>query len=81
MGSSRFMSPEEHRLGAVIDEITNVYTMGATAFALFANDRRDRESWTLSEGKYEAAARAVSDARENRQQTISRFIEAWEAAE
>ncbi|MFR8674924.1 MAG: hypothetical protein ACLVEO_08740 [Lachnospiraceae bacterium] len=34
-GNSRFQSPEEHQLGADIDEITNVYTLGATAFALF----------------------------------------------
>ena len=35
-GSSRFMSPEEFKLGAEIDEITNVYTAGAVAFALFS---------------------------------------------
>ena len=34
-GSSRFQSPEEYQLGAAIDEVTNVYTLGATAFALF----------------------------------------------
>jgi serine/threonine-protein kinase len=33
-GSTRFMSPEEFTLGAYIDEVTNVYAMGATAFAL-----------------------------------------------
>ena len=31
-GSKRFQAPEEFELGAVIDEITNVYTLGATAF-------------------------------------------------
>lgn len=34
-GSSLFQAPEEYEVGAVIDEITNVYTAGATAFALF----------------------------------------------
>jgi serine/threonine-protein kinase len=33
-GSTRFMSPEEFQLGAVLDEVTNVYTLGATAFVL-----------------------------------------------
>ena len=42
-GSSRFMSPEEFEFGATIDEITNVYTMGATAFALFG--RRARQEF------------------------------------
>ena len=39
-GSSRFQAPEEFQLGAVIDEITNVYTVGATAFALFTKNQR-----------------------------------------
>ena len=34
-GSSRFMSPEEFTSGAVIDEVSNVYAMGAAAFELF----------------------------------------------
>ena len=42
-GSSRFQSPEEYQLGADIDEITNVYTLGATAFALFGEYNRTRE--------------------------------------
>jgi serine/threonine-protein kinase len=48
-GSTRFMSPEEYMLGADIDEVTNVYTMGATAFALFGADgSRTPEAWSLS---------------------------------
>ena len=38
-GSTRFMSPEEFELGAAIDEVTNVYTMGATAFVLLGGER------------------------------------------
>jgi len=37
-GSSRFMSQEEFTLGVAIDEITNVYPMGAVAFALFGGE-------------------------------------------
>jgi serine/threonine-protein kinase len=54
-GSSRFMSPEEFTLGAAIDEITNVYTMGATAFSLFAYGNRSPEAWTLNNALYEVA--------------------------
>lgn len=80
-GSSRFMSPEEFTLGAVIDEITNVYTMGATAFALFG-DERDRciEKWKLSKDLFDIAKRAVSDERDERQQSIEQLIEEWRAA-
>jgi len=80
-GSSRFMSPEEFQLGATIDEITNVYTMGATAFELFG-DNRDRctEKWALSKGHFDVAKKAVSDERDNRQQTIAEFNAEWKAA-
>ena len=80
-GSSRFQSPEEHQLGADIDEITNVYTLGATAFALFGEYNRTREKWQLSDKLFEIATRAVSDDRANRQQTIRQFTAEWEAAQ
>ncbi|MCL2775101.1 MAG: phosphotransferase [Oscillospiraceae bacterium] len=80
-GSSRFMSPEEFQLGAEIDEITNVYTMGATAFALFGGERdRSLEKWMLSKDLYDAAKRAVSDERSQRQQSISQLTEEWKSA-
>lgn len=37
-GSSRFMSPEEFELGASIDAVTNVFNMGAMAFALLGEN-------------------------------------------
>ena len=83
-GSSRFMSPEEFELGAAIDEITNVYTMGATAFAFFGDeDRRDRriEDWKLSKELFSVAKKATSDDRSERQQSIAQFIEEWGAAQ
>lgn len=79
-GSSLFQSPEEFRLGAVIDEITNVYTVGATAFALFGEYNRTRVKWQLSDKLFEIVARAVSDDRINRQQSIRQFTEEWAAA-
>lgn len=80
-GSSRFMSPEEYQPGATIDEITNVYVMGATAFALFG-DERDRciEKWQSDQKLFDVAKRAVSDERDNRQQSIEQFMEEWRAA-
>lgn len=80
-GSSRFMSPEEFCLGAVIDEITNVYAMGAMAFALFG-DENDRclEKWTAGKALFDVAARAVSDERDQRQQSIEQLTAQWRAA-
>ena len=76
-GSSLFQSPEEYQLGAVIDEITNVYTIGATAFALFGEYNRTRDKWQLSDELFEVAAKAVSDDRTKRQQSIRHFIDEW----
>lgn len=76
-GSSVFMSPEEFELGAALDETTNVYTLGAMAFALFGNYKRDSESWSLSKKLFEIAAKATSDNRNERQKTIAEFINDW----
>lgn len=79
-GSSLFRSPEEYILGAKIDEVTNVYTVGATAFALFSDFDRTGEKWPLRKEMFDIAAKAVSENRESRQQSIRQFIEAWEKA-
>lgn len=79
-GSSLFQSPEEYQIGAAIDEITNVYTLGATAFALFGEYNRTRDKWQLSDKLFEIATRAVSDDRIDRQQSIRQLIEEWEVA-
>ena len=78
-GSSRFMSPEEFTFGAEIDEVTNVYTMGATAFALFSDYDRSPEAWPLNTALYEVVKKAVSNERSQRQQSINQLMEEWEA--
>jgi aminoglycoside phosphotransferase (APT) family kinase protein len=80
-GSSRFMSPEEFTLGEPIDEITNVYLMGATAFALFGGEKnRSIEKWRLSDELYKVALKAVNDKRDKRQQSLSDFECDWSMA-
>lgn len=80
-GSSLFQAPEEYRLGAVLDEVTNVYTAGAFAFALFGGYERSRDSWQLNEKLYGTAVRAVSRERSQRQQSVREFREEWEKEE
>lgn len=79
-GSSSFMSPEEFTLGAELDEVTNVYTAGAFAFALFGGYRRVFDHWTLGEACYEVAKKAVSDDRGSRQQSLRQLIREWKDA-
>lgn len=76
-GSSLFMSPEEFEKGAVLDEITNVYTLGAMAFALFGNYKRNLENWQLSKDLYNIAVKATSDDRNNRYQSVEELIDEW----
>lgn len=79
-GSSRFVSPEECKAGELIDEITTVYTMGATAFCLFADSDRSLEVWSLGSDSYDVVKRATSNKRDNRQQTVRQFMVEWDSA-
>jgi len=80
MGSARYVSPEECAKDTEMDEITNVYTMGATAFSLFAYGNRSHDAWPLSMTMYDVAKKAINDDRVDRQQTIKQFITEWRAA-
>ncbi|WP_244918733.1 serine/threonine protein kinase [Paenibacillus dendritiformis] len=81
-GSSRFMSPEEFELGAAIDERTNVFNMGAMAFALLGGELdRSYERWEAGQARYEAACRAVAPNRAGRYASVAEFHAAWQQAE
>ncbi len=79
-GSSRFMSPEEFELGAMIDEISNVFTMGQMAFQLFSEGDKSLEAWPLSSAAHAAVCKATSPVRTDRQKTINELIAEWEEA-
>ena len=79
-GSTRVMSPEEFVLGAESDEISNVYMLGATAFALFSAYDRTIDMWPLGPALYDVVYRAVSDERNSRQQTIVQLVNEWNKA-
>jgi serine/threonine-protein kinase len=76
-GVKTLMSPEEYRCAGVIDEITNVYTMGATAFLLLSFGKRSFEEWTLNEKLFYVIKKAVNDARKERQNSIGQLIDEW----
>lgn len=80
-GSSRFMSPEEFEKGALIDELTNVYTMGATAFELLCGQKeRGWVNWQATDAIRSVAERATQKERAARYPTIAAFCEAWDRA-
>ncbi|GGO03054.1 GNAT family N-acetyltransferase [Saccharibacillus kuerlensis] len=80
-GSSRFMSPEEYKLGAPIDSRTNVYNMGAMAFCLLGGELdRSRELWDAGDELYRIALLAASPDREERWESVAQMLEAWRQA-
>ena len=77
-GSSRFMSPEEFELNAIIDERTNVFNMGAMAFAILGGGKdRSFTKWEASRDLYEIAYRAVNEKRTERYASVKEFYEEW----
>ncbi|MEN1936267.1 serine/threonine protein kinase [Paenibacillus sp. 102] len=80
-GSSRFMSPEEFELGAVIDGKTNVFNMGAIAFALLGGERdRSFAKWEAGKELYDVVSRAVEKNKKQRYTSVKEFYLEWEAA-
>lgn len=81
-GSKRFMSPEEFEFGAAIDARTNVFNMGAVAFALVGGEMdRSYDKWELGRLLYDVAKRAVDPNRENRYASVAEFYEVWMLAQ
>lgn len=80
-GSSRYMSPEEFQLGAQIDERSNVFQMGATAFQLFGGGiERSFDKWQANAKLYSIALKAVNIEKGDRYQTIDEYFETWNNA-
>ena len=77
IGDKMLLSPEEQRVAGLLDEVTNVYTMGAAAFMLFANYDRSPEAWPLNPELYYVVKKAVSDVKADRQQSITQLINEW----
>jgi serine/threonine-protein kinase len=71
-GSTRFMAPEEFERGSVIDECTNVYTMGRTALVLLEG--------RIPPAMGDVARHASDPAREKRYAKVADFVDAWRGA-
>lgn len=94
-GTKRLKAPEEYIMGAAVDEITNVYTLGAMIFDFFGTftsgeisrrytDNRfmpcPEERWSLGKEAYFSTLRAVEPDREKRYKTISEFHKSFRSA-
>ncbi len=94
-GTKRLKAPEEYTYGAVIDEVTNVFTLGALILNFFGSySEKDikqmyqcnkffpcaLEDWELSKDLYEVVTKAVAHDRNNRYNSITNFSISWNAA-
>lgn len=94
-GTKRLKAPEEYIKGAVIDEQTNLFTLGALLFEFFGTftgeeiGQRyvmsrflpcDMTCWQLGEESFYVASKAVSPDRRQRYATVREFWNAWEEA-
>jgi serine/threonine-protein kinase len=79
-GSRRFMAPEEWQRGALIDGITNVYTLGRTALVLLSSGSGRSENWRGTERMRVVADRAASPERKARYSSVREFVKEWRLA-
>lgn len=77
-GSSRFMSPEEFTIASEIDGRSNVFNMGAMAFALVGGALdRSYDTWEAGRELYQVAKKAVEKNRNNRYASVIDFYTEW----
>lgn len=79
-GSSRFMAPEEFQKGARIDERTNVFMLGRTAFVFLANNSDSRDDWKGNDAMWHVAKKATNADKQSRYPSVQEFVSAWHAA-
>lgn len=80
-GSKRFKAPEDFIQGEILDERTNVYNMGATAFSFIGGELdRTLEKWEGSDKQYQVAKIAVSDNKTERYSSVEEFYREWKNA-
>ncbi len=79
-GSSRFMAPEEFERGAVIDQRTNVFTMGRTMAVFLSNGSLERQPFRGSDLLYAVMRRACCENPGDRFDSMADFYCAWSEA-
>ena len=69
-GSRRFMAPEEWNKGAIIDQVTNVFTLGRTAAELLGRGATSVDAWLGTDPKGLVTPKATSGNRSARHQSV-----------
>lgn len=76
-GSSRLMAPEEHELGALIDEQTTVFVLGRTALIFLSDGTLDPTAFCGPRALFDVVAQACQPDRTRRFLSVAAFHQAW----
>jgi serine/threonine protein kinase len=76
-GSTRFMAPEEFELGAIIDEVTTVFTMGRVISVFLSDGTLELTPFRGDRGLYEVMVRACQSERKERFPSMKALYAAW----
>jgi serine/threonine-protein kinase len=79
-GSTRFMAPEEFELGAIIDEVTTVFTMGRVMSVFLSDGTLEFTPFRGGRSLYEVMIRACQPERKERFPSMKAFHAEWLAA-
>lgn len=94
-GTKRLKAPEEYRKGSIINEQTNIFTLGALIFEFFGSYSAEEveqryiqnrfvpcsyERWQLNDKSYHIALKAVNANRKERYHTFEEFYKDWHKA-
>ena len=94
-GTKRLKAPEEYIKGSVIDEQTNIFTLGALIFEFFGyfsdeeiRQRYDKNrflpcsysNWQLNKESYQVIIKAVNPNKKERYITFDEFFTNWKKA-
>jgi serine/threonine-protein kinase len=79
-GSTRFMSPEEFEIGALIDQRSNVFAMGRTALVFLSDGTLKEEAFRGPRKLFDVVAQACEPERRRRFDSMAEFCGAWRTA-
>lgn len=78
-GSDRFMAPEEHQLGATIDEATTVFTLGRLVWHFGTGLTEDDQDFCGPADLAAVVQRATRPSPAKRYPTVAAFADAWQS--
>lgn len=80
-GSTRFMAPEEHQLGARIDRATTAFVLGRAGLVFLSDGTLDLPPFRGSPAQLAVLTRACATARELRFPSAADLLVAWRSAD